>query len=200
MAPYPQVARSACHSPNNASRADQQTPYNHRIRTSRSQNRPNLIHSRAAIGSQGATTNLSVGGLRWPRARSAGAGPPRRPRRGGGVHFDASIDKTGFAREVVSHLLGDLTDLLEDAAIGETQRRRGKRMARIVRGFLDDYRDGQAAVAGTWISDHWNPGSGAAHAAWQAELIGRDRCFRSMPRSRPTDEPRPSTTANGTRT
>uniref|UniRef100_UPI001BCA8981 ATP-dependent nuclease n=1 Tax=Rhizomonospora bruguierae TaxID=1581705 RepID=UPI001BCA8981 len=79
--------------------------------------------------------------------------------------FDASIDKVGFAREVVSHLnhvpldgrrpaevktlednfialLSDLTDLLEDAEISETQRRREKRMGRIVRGFLDDYREG----------------------------------------------------------
>ncbi|MGI5146303.1 hypothetical protein ACQEVC_07920 [Plantactinospora sp. CA-294935] len=30
--------------------------------------------------------------------------------------------------------------LLEDAAIGETRRRREKRMGRIVRGFLDDYK------------------------------------------------------------
>jgi predicted ATPase len=82
-----------------------------------------------------------------------------------GEAFGAGIDKVGFAREVVSHLnqvpldgrrppevktlednfialLSDLTDLLEDAAIGETQRRREKRMGRIVRGFLDDYRDG----------------------------------------------------------
>lgn len=79
--------------------------------------------------------------------------------------FEASIDKVGFAREVVSHLnyvprdgrrpaevktlednfialLSDLTDLLEDAAVSETQRRREKRMGRIVRGFLDDYQDG----------------------------------------------------------
>ncbi|MET8311359.1 hypothetical protein [Micromonospora sp. NPDC005173] len=79
--------------------------------------------------------------------------------------FDANIDKVGFAREVVSHLndiprdgrrpaevktlednfialLSDLTDLLEDAAVSETQRRREKRMGRIVRGFLDDYQDG----------------------------------------------------------
>lgn len=79
--------------------------------------------------------------------------------------FNASIDKVGFAREVVSHLnhvphggrrapevktleenfialLSDLTDLLDDAANGEKQRRREKRMGRIVRRFLDDYRDG----------------------------------------------------------
>jgi hypothetical protein len=75
------------------------------------------------------------------------------------------IDKVGFAREVISYigsvdssdarqpgvpqlernftaLLSHLSDLLLTAAIQESERRRSKRMGRVVRSFLDDYREG----------------------------------------------------------
>lgn len=75
------------------------------------------------------------------------------------------IDKVGFAREVVAYLnslprtggrpngvpaletnftclLNHLGDLLDQAATDEADRRRAKRMGRIVRGFLDDYQTG----------------------------------------------------------
>ncbi|MCQ4152011.1 ATP-binding protein [Rhodococcus qingshengii] len=75
------------------------------------------------------------------------------------------IDKVGFAREVVDYvsgldyedprpsgvpalegnftsLLNRLSELLNHAAVAEYERRRAKRMGRVVRGFLDDYPDG----------------------------------------------------------
>lgn len=75
------------------------------------------------------------------------------------------IDKVGFAREVVAFLtelprdrarppgvktlednfislLSFLSDLLDQAAVVEADRRRERRMGRIVRAFLDDYQSG----------------------------------------------------------
>ncbi|WP_154677222.1 AAA family ATPase [Parafrankia discariae] len=75
------------------------------------------------------------------------------------------IDKVGFARELISYigtvgsdenqpagmtaltgnferLLAKLSNLLNAAATEESERRRSKRMSRIVAGFLDDYNEG----------------------------------------------------------
>lgn len=79
--------------------------------------------------------------------------------------LDERIDKVGFAREVVAYLcslprggsrppgvpaleqnfrslLRHLTALLEDSSAEEAERRRNKRMGRVVRGFLDDFQTG----------------------------------------------------------
>ncbi|UOZ05689.1 ATP-dependent endonuclease [Amycolatopsis sp. WQ 127309] len=76
-----------------------------------------------------------------------------------------TIDKVGFAREVVAYvegldrneprpvgvpaleenftkLLGELTSLLDSAAIEEAERRRSKRMGRVIRSFIEDYQEG----------------------------------------------------------
>lgn len=76
-----------------------------------------------------------------------------------------TIDKVGFAREVVAYvegldrgeprpvgvpsleenftaLLGTLASLLDSAAIEEAERRRSKRMGRIIRNFVEDYQEG----------------------------------------------------------
>jgi predicted ATP-dependent endonuclease of OLD family len=130
--------------------------------------------------------------------------------------FDASIDKVGFAREVVSHLnhvpldgrrppevktlednfialLSDLTDLLEDAAIGEAQRRREKRMGRIVRGFLDDYRDGATrTVADSRLREiESSLDDSAAHDDLRIKIaaLRRDFALRTDPTRTITDFP-----------
>ncbi|MEQ4306268.1 AAA family ATPase [Plantactinospora sp. B6F1] len=130
--------------------------------------------------------------------------------------FDASIDKVGFAREVVNHLnqvprdgrrpaeirmlednfialLSDLTDLLEDAAIDETQRRRAKRMGRIVRGFLDDYRDGASrTVADSRLREiESSLDDSAAHDDLRIRIaaLRRDFSLRTDPTRTITDFP-----------
>ncbi|GAA3913673.1 AAA family ATPase [Actinoplanes auranticolor] len=130
--------------------------------------------------------------------------------------FAASIDKVGFAREVVSYLnqvplegrrpagvktlednfialLSDLTDLLEDAAVGETQRRREKRMGRIVRGFLDDYRDGASrTIADSRLREiESSLDDSAAHDALKIRIaaLRRDFSLRTDPTRTITDFP-----------